>query len=69
MGDQGFPNKVICAETVIGAEDIKVSTDASAETRVYFDEPVMAKAGQEYAIVVITENDEYTMWGRNKNST
>ena len=62
MGDQGFPNKVICAETVIGAEDIKVSTDASAETRVYFDEPVMAKAGQEYAIVVITENDEYTMW-------
>lgn len=62
MGDQGFPNKVVCAETVMNAEDIKVSNDASAETRVYFDDPMMAKSGQEYAIVIITENDEYTMW-------
>lgn len=62
MGDQGFPTKVICAETVLNAEDIKISNDASAETRVYFDDPMMAQAGKEYAIVVITENDEYTMW-------
>ena len=38
----------------MNAEDIKVSNDASAETRVYFDDPMMAKSGQEYAIVVIT---------------
>lgn len=62
MGDQGFPNKVVYAETVLNADDIKVSKNASAETRVYFDDPMMAEAGREYAIVIMTENSDYTMW-------
>ncbi|XWX32459.1 hypothetical protein HAURGOUW_CDS0006 [Staphylococcus phage PG-2021_31] len=62
MGDQGFPNKTIYAETVMNASDIKVSNNASAETRVYFEDPMMAEAGKEYAIVIITESDAYTMW-------
>lgn len=62
MGDQGYPNKTIYAETVMNADDIKVSNNASAETRVYFDDPMMAEGGQEYAIVIITENADYTMW-------
>ncbi|AHY25651.1 hypothetical protein 812_123 [Staphylococcus phage 812] len=62
MGDQGYPNKTIYAETVMNADDIKVSNNASAETRVYFDDPMMAEGGKEYAIVIITENSDYTMW-------
>ena len=62
MGDQGFPNKTVYAETVLNADDIKVSNNASAETRVYFEDPMMAEAGKEYAIVIITENSDYTMW-------
>lgn len=62
LGDEGFPNKVVCAETVINSSDIKISNDASLETRIYFDDPVMVKAGKEYAIVVITENNNYTLW-------
>ena len=62
MGDQGYPNKTVYAETVINADNIKVSNNASAETRVYFEDPVMAEAGKEYAIVIITESDAYTMW-------
>ncbi|WEW53656.1 DUF4815 domain-containing protein [Staphylococcus phage vB_SauH_SPJ2] len=62
MGDTGYPNKTVYAETVINSDDIKVSNNASAETRVYFDDPMMAEAGKEYAIVIITENSDYTMW-------
>ncbi|QLF87748.1 hypothetical protein BESEP8_00200 [Staphylococcus phage vB_SepM_BE08] len=62
MGDQGFPNKTVYAETVLNADDIRVSNNASAETRVYFEDPMMAEAGKEYAIVIITENSDYTMW-------
>lgn len=62
MGDQGYPNKTVYAETVMNADDIKVSNNASAETRVYFDDPMMAEGGKEYAIVIITENSDYTMW-------
>ncbi|XWX29932.1 hypothetical protein NHYGZSKF_CDS0100 [Staphylococcus phage PG-2021_15] len=62
IGDQGFPTKTIYAETVMNASDIKVSNNASAETRVYFDDPMMAEAGKEYAVVILTESDAYTMW-------
>lgn len=62
MGDQGFPNKTVYAETVLNASDISTSNNASSETRVYFEDPMMAEAGKEYAIVVITENSDYTMW-------
>lgn len=62
VGDQGFPTKLIYAETVLNATEIKTSNNASVETRVYFDDPVMIEGGKEYAIVVITESDDYTMW-------
>ena len=62
MGDQGFPNKTVYAETVLNASEISTSNNASSETRVYFEDPMMAEAGKEYAIVVITENSDYTMW-------
>lgn len=67
MGDQGYPNKIVYAETVLNASDIKVSNNGLAETRVYFDDPIMLDAGKEYAIVVITENSDYTMWTATRN--
>ncbi|AAX92299.1 tail morphogenetic protein G [Staphylococcus phage Twort] len=62
VGNQGFPTKTIYGEQVVNSSDIKVSNNASAETRVHFDDPIMVEAGKEYALVILTENDEYTMW-------
>lgn len=62
VGNQGFPTKTIYGEQVINSDEIKVSNNGTLETRVYFDDPVMAEAGKEYALVILTENDQYTMW-------
>lgn len=62
MGDQGFPTKTIYAEKVLNSSEVKVSSNASAETKVYFDDPVMVESGKEYAIVIITESSDYQMW-------
>lgn len=67
VGNQGFPTKTIYGEQVVNSSDIKVSNNASAETRVYFDDPIMVEAGKEYALVILTENDEYTMWVGTRN--
>lgn len=62
VSDGGMPNKTIYAETVLTPALVKVSADASLETRVTFDDPLVADAGKEYAIVLLTDSDKYTMW-------
>lgn len=62
ISEGGQPNKTIYAETVLTPDKILISDDASAETKVKFDDPLMIEAGKEYCIVVITDSDKYTMW-------
>lgn len=62
ISEGGQPNKTIYAETILKPDKIKVSDDASAETKVTFDDPLMVEAGKEYCIVLITDSDKYTTW-------
>lgn len=62
MSDGGQPNKTIYAETVLKPSQVKTSADATLETKVSFDDPIMCTAGQEYCIVIITDSDQYNMW-------
>ena len=62
ISEGGMPNKTIYAETILTPSQVKISEDGSAETKVSFEDPLVVNAGQEYAIVAITDSDKYTMW-------
>ena len=61
MADGGFPSQTVYAETVLTPSQVNISSDASIKTNVKLDDPLMAKAGQTYVIVVITDSTQYTM--------
>lgn len=58
----GMPNKTIYAEAVLTPSQVNVSNAGTAETRVRFDDPIMAESGKEYCIVIMTDSTQYTMW-------
>lgn len=62
LSEGGLPNRTVYAERVLTPEEVKVSDDASIPTKVTLDDPLMAKAGEHYCIVIITDSNEYTMW-------
>ena len=62
VSDGGMPNKTIYAETVLKPANVSVSNDASAPTKVTFDDPLMCEAGKEYAMVFVTDSSQYSMW-------
>ena len=62
MSEGGMPNKTVYAETVLTPGQVNVSADASLETKVTFDDPLMIDAGKEYCIVIMTDSQDYTMW-------
>jgi hypothetical protein len=62
MSEGGMPNRTVYAERMLTPAEVNVSEDASAETKVSFDDPLMAKAGQSYCIVCLTDSANYTMW-------
>lgn len=62
ISDGGQPNKTIYAETILEPSDIKVSDDAAEKTNVAFDDPLVVDAGKEYAVVLMTDSDQYTVW-------
>jgi len=53
--DVALPGSIV----TIPASDVVVSSDASAETKAVFREPVYLKPATEYAIVVISNSDAY----------
>lgn len=62
LGDEGYPTQKILAEKTLTPDEIKVSEDASAGTKVVFDDPVMCDAGKGYCITIITDSADYNMW-------
>ena len=61
VSNTGQPTDVVYADTSLLPSQIKVSNDASAETVVSFDKPIQISAGQQLAIVVITDSSDYTL--------
>ncbi len=58
----GYPGQVIIAEKVLTPAMILGSTNASAETKVTFDDPVVCQGGEQYCVVILTDSDKYSMY-------
>ncbi len=49
-------------EVVLNPDDVNISDDASVRTIVRFPSPVYLPGGQSYAIVLLSNSNEYTAW-------
>ncbi|WAB24969.1 protein of unknown function DUF4815 [Lysinibacillus phage vB_LfM_LysYB1] len=58
----GYPGQSIIAEKVLTPAMILGSTNASAETKVTFDDPVVCQGGEQYCVVILTDSDKYSMY-------
>lgn len=58
----GYPGTTILAETSLSPAQILVSGNASVETRVRFDDPVLIKSNTQYCTVILSDTDTHTMW-------
>lgn len=59
--ESGVPGKTVYASTTLTPSQVRVSDNATAETKVVFDDPLVMDAGQEYCVVILTNSDQYTM--------
>lgn len=60
--ESGMPGKTIYAETTLTPSQIAISSTGYAPTKVVFDDPLICDAGKEYAIVIMTDSDKYSMY-------
>ena len=58
----GFPGQTALASKVVQPQSITTSTNASAETVVYFDEPVYVEGGNMYCITLTTDSNNYEVF-------
>lgn len=61
VSDTGFPNSTVYASQVLQPSEVNISEKATAVTKVRFDDPIMTQPGQQLAIVVIADSDDYTL--------
>lgn len=52
----GYPGDIVYSSKLISPEDIKVSSDGSAETKVTLDNPMFCEADQHYCVVLTTNS-------------
>lgn len=62
MDDGGYPNRTIVAEGELSPADVKTSSDGSIATNVVFKDPLIVKAGDSYALCLITDSDAYEVY-------
>lgn len=59
--ESGFPGKTIYGQSSLRPSQVNVSSDGTKATKVTFDDPMVAEAGKEYAVVILTDSSQYTM--------
>lgn len=69
VSDDGYPNRVVCGEVYIDPDNIKTSTDGSVFTRITFNDSITLNANQGYAIVLISDSDEYQLFKATKGES
>lgn len=62
LSDDGYPNKTIKGSQTLTPDDINVSSDGSAVTKVTFDNAIALTANQGYAICILTDSNAYNMY-------
>lgn len=58
----GYPGTTCYATTQVDSDDIKTSSDGSAETIVRFDQPVYCTANEQYCVCILSDSNEYSMY-------
>lgn len=62
-GIPGGPDKIVGSlEKILNPSDVKVSKDSSLATNFKFDNLTRLEGGREYAIVLISDSNEYQVW-------
>ena len=69
LADDGYPNRVVRGEVYIDPENIKTSEDGSVFTRITFNDSITLNANQGYAIVLISDSDEYKLFKATKGES
>lgn len=69
VSDDGYPNRVVRGEVYIDPENIKTSEDGSVFTRITFNDSITLNANQGYAIVLISDSNEYSLFKATKGES
>lgn len=68
LSEDGYPNKTILGETTLSPNQINVSADGSAETKVTFDVPIQLTGTNGYCFTVITDSNSYNVFKATRGS-
>lgn len=58
----GFPTSDILGQVTLNPDQVNTSADATAATTFTFNDPVLIEDGREYAIVLIANTQDYTVY-------
>lgn len=58
----GYPGTTVMVSKTLLPSEVSVTENGSVETKVTFDEPVLLLANTEYAIVAVTDADQYCLY-------
>ena len=62
IGDQGFPNSTVYSEVSLPPDAVSTSTDGTVKTNFPLVDPMFVKRDDSYAIVLITDSDQYNVY-------
>lgn len=69
VGNEGMPTRTVRAEEYLDPSQINVSDDGTAATAIQFSDAVTLSANQGYAIVLISDSNEYSVFTASKGHT
>lgn len=62
VSDDGFPNRTVRSQVFIDPDQIHTSEDATVATHIVFPDSVTLNANQGYAICLISDSDQYSVF-------
>lgn len=65
----GFPNETIYGTAILSSSQVSVSSDASVETKVSFDDMIRLDSGTQYCIVILANSDDYSVYYAKQGET
>lgn len=69
LSDDGYPNRNIKGEQTLTPDQINVSDDASAITKVTFDQAIQITGNTGYCVVLISDSNAYNVFTATKGET
>jgi hypothetical protein len=58
----GYPGNVIYAEKFLTPSQVNISADATVETKVTFDDPIICEANTQYCVVYLVNSSSHAMY-------